>query len=203
MQRHRRTVWVVGAALVLAVAARAGDDFKLEEGFTRLDNGKDLTGWTGKLDGWSVRDGAIHLDVKKAKGHIYSEKQHSRNCVIRLQFRATPGADSGLYVHGKQLQVRDYPKAGPKQYAAPAKPAGEWNDLEFDITDGVAVVKLNGEVIEKAWKIGGKADQGVGLFGDARHGRRIRHHCLDFLTHVFEALGVGVISDLLHQCWEF
>ena len=31
------------------------------------------------------------------------------------------------------------------------------------MTNGVAVVKLNGEVIEKAWKIGGKADKGVGL----------------------------------------
>jgi hypothetical protein len=68
-----------------------------------------------------------------------------------------------VFVHGKQLQVRDYPKAGPKEYAKPAKAAGQWNDLEWDITDGVAVVKLNGEVIEKAWKIGGNAKQGLGL----------------------------------------
>jgi 3-keto-disaccharide hydrolase len=150
--------------IVLIAAALAGaDDFKLEEGFTRLDNGKDLKGWTGKLEGWSVKDGAIHLDAKKAKGHIYSEKTHSRDCVIRLQFRATPNADSGLYVHGKQLQVRDYPKAGPPAYARPAKPAGQWNDLELDVTGGVAVVKLNGQVIEKAWKIGDKPKQGVGL----------------------------------------
>jgi hypothetical protein len=152
----------VGVILIAAALAGA-DDFKLEEGFARLDNGKDLKGWTGKLDGWSVKDGAIHLDVKKAKGHLYSEKTHSRDCVIRLQFRATPNADSGLYVHGKQLQVRDYPKAGPKEYAKPAKPAGQWNDLELDVTDGVAVVKLNGQVIEKAWKIGDKPKQGLGL----------------------------------------
>jgi hypothetical protein len=83
--------------------------------------------------------------------------------IIRLQFRATPGADSGVYIHGNQLQVRDYPKAGPKQYAFAAKPAGEWNDLEFDITDGVAVVRLNGQVIEKAWKIGNNPKRGIGL----------------------------------------
>ena len=88
---------------------------------------------------------------------------HSRNCIIRLQFRATAGADSGIYIHGKQFQVRDYPKAGPAEYASAAKPAGEWNELEFDISDGVAAVKLNGKVIEKAWKIGSAADQGVGL----------------------------------------
>jgi hypothetical protein len=150
-------VLLIGTALVLA------QEFKLEEGFTRLDNGKDLEGWTGNLTGWSVAEGAIHLDSKAAKGSIYSKVVPSKNCIIRLQFRATKGADSGVFVGGNQLQVRDYPVAGPKNYAKPAKPAGEWNDLEFDITDGVAVVKLNGEVIEKAWKIGGKADQGVGL----------------------------------------
>jgi hypothetical protein len=163
---HGRTVRVAGAALIavlLAAPAPGADDFKLEKGFTRLDNGKDLKGWTGKLDGWSVKDGAIHLDAKKAKGHIYSEKTHSGNCIIRLQFRATPNADSGVYVHGKQLQVRDYPRAGPKEYARPAKPAGEWNDLEFDVTDGVAVVKLNGAVIVPAWRVGNNDKQGLGL----------------------------------------
>jgi hypothetical protein len=166
-----RSVCTLGAVAGLAAAlcstpahsAAADDTPKLEQGFQRLDNGKDLEGWTGKLDGWSVKDGAIHLDAKTTKGDIYSAKTHGTNAVIRLQFRATKNADSGVYIHGKQLQVRDYPNAGPKEYAKPAKPAGEWNDLEFDITDGVAVVKLNGEVIEKAWKIGGEAKKGVGL----------------------------------------
>jgi hypothetical protein len=148
---------------VAALAAPSWSGEKLESGFTRLDNGKDLDGWTGKLDGWSVVNGAIHLDSKKAKGDIYSTKTHSGNCIIRLQFRATARADSGVHIHGKQLQVRDYPTAGPKQYAFAAKPAGQWNDLEWDITGGVAVVKLNGQVIEKAWKIGGDAKKGVGL----------------------------------------
>jgi hypothetical protein len=159
----RFTAVLLAAFTLTALAARGADDFKLEEGFTRLDNGKDLAGWTGNTDGWSVVDGAIHLDSKKAKGHIYSEKTHSGNCIIRLQFRAADGADSGIFIYGNQLQCRDYPKAGPKQYAAPAKPAGQWNDIEFDITDGTAVVKLNGEVIEKAWKIGKNDKQGVGL----------------------------------------
>src|SRR4051812_40868822 len=48
-------------------------------------------------------------------------------------------------------------------YAGPCKPAGQWDDLEWDITDGVTVVELNGEVIEPAWTIGKIAKQGVGL----------------------------------------
>jgi hypothetical protein len=149
--------------LVVHHRADAGETFKLEEGFTRLDNGEDLKGWKGDTEGWSVVDGAIHLDSAKAKGNIYSEQAHSRDCLIRLQFRATRGADSGVYFHGNQLQVRDYPNAGPKEYAEAAKPASEWNELELDITAGVAVIKLNGQVIEKAWSIGGDTKQGVGL----------------------------------------
>ncbi|GIW79410.1 MAG: hypothetical protein KatS3mg105_1217 [Gemmatales bacterium] len=151
------------AGLILCVGAAAPDEFKLEEGFVRLDNGKNLDGWTGNTTGWSVVDGAIHLDAKKAKGNIYSKVTHSKNCIIRLQFRASSRADSGVFIHGKQLQVRDYPTAGPKQYAKPCKPAGQWNELEWDITDGVAVVKLNGEVIEKQWRIGNNSKQGIGL----------------------------------------
>jgi len=162
MIRHLRFA-CVSICCALALSGARADDFKLEEGFTRLDNGKDLDGWTGKTAGWSVEEGAIHLNSKLAQGHLYAKTTHSGNCIIRLEFRATKRADSGVYIHGKQLQVRDYPTAGPKEYAAPAKPAGEWNALEFDITDGVAVVQLNGQVIEKAWKIGTNAKQGIGL----------------------------------------
>ncbi len=158
---------VFGSALLLGLCASfafaGAGQFRLEKGFTRLDNGKDLKGWKGNLTGWSVQDGAIYLDAKKAKGDIYSETVPSKNCIIRMQFKADERADSGVYIYGKQLQVRDYPKVGPGKYASAAKPAGEWNELEFDITDGVAVVKLNGKVIEKAWRIGNNADRGLGL----------------------------------------
>jgi hypothetical protein len=154
---------VIGALVLGISPVYSGEDFKLEPGFTRLDNGKDLEGWEGALDGWSVKDGAIHLDSKKAKGNIYAKTKHSKNAIIRLQFKANKKADSGVFIHGEQLQVRDYPNAGPKNYAFAAKPDGQWNELEFDITEGVAVVKLNGQVIEKAWKIGKSADKGVGL----------------------------------------
>ncbi len=150
------------AVSLVGMGMAAADEFQLEEGFTRLDNGQDLAGWRGKLEGWSVVDGAIQLDANRAKGSIFSETLHGRNCTIRLQFRAAKRADSGVYIYGKQLQVRDYPKAGPARYARFAKPAGQWNDLEWDITDGVAVVRLNGNVIEGAWRIG-TSPRGIGL----------------------------------------
>jgi len=141
--------------------------FNLEPGFTRLDNGKDLTGWKGNMRDWSVVHGGIHLHYKSppSGGVLFSEKTHSDNVIIRMQFRATYAADSGVFVHGSQFQVRDYINSYPdtKKYAPSCKPPGVWNDLEFDITNGVAVIKLNGTVIERAWKIGTRANQGIGL----------------------------------------
>jgi hypothetical protein len=148
--------------------------FKLEPGFVRLDNGKDLAGWfgstwagrkTGDTTGWSVVDGAIHLDSEAAKNHLFNENTYSKNVIIRLQFRAARVADSGLCIHGKQFQVRDYPNTLPdtEKYAPFCNPSGQWNDMELDITDGVAVIKLNGHVIEKAWKTGTAPDRGLGL----------------------------------------
>ncbi len=174
MKRHGPLIMMVFAFLM--TPCLGGEKFKLEPGFVRLDNGKDLTGWYGSkwsgadthnTSGWSVVDGAIHLDYKAAQNHLFSRKKFGRNTIIRLQFRAAHGADSGLNVHGTQFQVRDYinslPDNSTKKYAFACKPPGEWNDLELDITDGVAVIRLNGKVLEKAWRIGPAADRGLGL----------------------------------------
>ncbi len=160
-------VFIFSACVALTVASPCTSaiaaEFQLEPGFKRLDNGRNLDGWNGRQEGWSVVDGAIHLTLRDAKGHIYSDQTHSNHCVIRLQFRAAPRADSGVFIWGKQLQVRDFPTAGPQEFAAAAKPAGEWNDLEIDITQGVAAIKLNGQIIDKAWPIGEQSKKGLGL----------------------------------------
>jgi hypothetical protein len=165
---------VLASILAAATCAPAAEELKLEPGFTRLDNGKDLTGWygsqwsgrpTGNNKGWSVLDGAIHLDVAAGNSHLFHKTTFSPSCIIRLQFRTTKAADSGLCVHGEQFQVRDYINSLPdtQQYAFACKPPGEWNDLELDLTDGVAVIKLNGKVIEKAWRAGKNTKVGLGL----------------------------------------
>ncbi len=171
---NRSHVLIVFTLMLACANSGPAEDFKLDPGFVRWDTGKDLSGWyastwsgkpVGEPVGWSVVHGAIHLDAKKAKSHLFSKKKFSPNCVIRLQYRAAKGADSGLCLHGKQFQLRDYPNSLPdtKRYAPYAKPPGQWNDLELDIAQGVVVIKLNGKVIEKAWKLGDHADRGLGL----------------------------------------
>jgi hypothetical protein len=164
----------LGLVILAATCCAAADEFKLEPGFVRFDNGKDMTGWygsqwsgrpTGNHDGWSVVDGAIHLDTKAGNSHLFHKATFSPNCVIRFEFRATKAADSGVCIHGDQFQVRDYIYSLPdtQRYAPACKPPGQWNEMEFDMTDSVAVVKLNGKVIEKAWRAGKNVKVGFGL----------------------------------------
>jgi lysophospholipase L1-like esterase len=83
--------------------------------------------------------------------------------VLRLEFRATPNADSGIFIRGRQLQCRDYPLAGPyknlKNYRS-----GDWNEIEVTVTNGVAHGLCNGELLEAAMKV--PATGPIGFEGD-------------------------------------
>jgi hypothetical protein len=163
--------------------------FELEKGFVRLDTGKDLTGWygakwsgepTGNSDGWSVVDGAICLDCDEASAHLFSKTRFSPNCIIRLEFRASHAADSGLCLHGKQFQVRDYINSLPdtRRFAPHCRPPGQWNQLELDFSDGIGKIRLNGKEIVTQFELGDDAKRGLGLqreTGDFAY-RRIRVH---------------------------
>jgi len=86
-----------------------------------------------------------------------------KNFILRLEFRATPNADSGIFIRGPQLQCRDYPLAGPykklKNYRA-----ADWNEIEVTVKDGVGFAQCNGETIESAMKL--PATGPIGLEGD-------------------------------------
>jgi lysophospholipase L1-like esterase len=94
---------------------------------------------------------------------MWTTREFTGDFTLRLQFRATPNADSGVFLRGPQLQCRDYPIAGPykdlKNYRAQ-----DWNDLEVVVTGGTARCTCNGEVIEAAFKV--PATGPIGLEGD-------------------------------------
>jgi hypothetical protein len=71
---------------------------------------------------------------------------------LRLEFRATPNADSGVYLRGKQLQCRDYPLAGPYQDLEKYEPQA-WNEMEVVVRDNTARCSVNDEVIEAAYEL--------------------------------------------------
>ncbi len=94
---------------------------------------------------------------------ISTTQEFPKNFVLRLEFRATPNADSGIFIRGPQLQCRDYLLAGPYKNLKNYHP-GEWNEIEVTVKDNVAFALCNGEVLETAMKL--PATGPIGLEGD-------------------------------------
>jgi hypothetical protein len=94
---------------------------------------------------------------------ISTTRDFGKDFILRLEFRATPYADSGIFIRGPQLQCRDYILAGPynklKNYRA-----GDWNEIEVVVKGTEAFCICNGEVLEKAMKV--PASGPIGLEGD-------------------------------------
>jgi lysophospholipase L1-like esterase len=160
------------------------DQFKVEEGFVSLFNGKDLTGWrlaasktnpeqteldnqTATTDGRYVAKSGRLVVTTPAEGsriqQLYTKREFAGDFVLKLEFRATPNADSGVFIRGPQLQCRDYPLAGPYKELKNYKPQ-QWNELVVTVKDNVAVCTCNGEVLEAAFKLPPKGP--IGLEGD-------------------------------------
>lgn len=126
------------------------------------------------FDGKSVTDDGRYLAkngrlvvTTPAEGRkiqqLWTQREFGKDFVLKLEFRATPFADSGLFLRGRQLQVRDFPLAGPykelKNYRAQ-----DWNELVITVKGYVAHCTCNGEVIEAAYQI--PASGPIGLEGD-------------------------------------
>ena len=94
---------------------------------------------------------------------LWTTREFSENFVLKLEFRATPNADSGVYVRGPQLQCRDYLVAGPYKELKQYRPQ-EWNEIVVTVKDGVAHSTCNGEVLEAALKL--PASGPIGVEGD-------------------------------------
>ena len=167
------------AVTLFAVAVAAKDD-KPEAGTIELFNGKDLTGWGYKtkdkfeaFDGkteasdkrYTAKDGTIVVNAGKGTAQLWTTAKFPNDFELRLEFRAEKNADSGLFVRAPQLQVRDYPLAGPYKMLKKYKPQ-DWNEIVVIVKGKVAHCTCNGEVLEAAMKlpetgsIGLEADRG-------------------------------------------
>ncbi len=109
---------------------------------------------------------------------LWTTREFPEDFVLKLEFRATPNADSGIYLRGPQLQCRDYALAGPWKDLEHYRPQ-EWNEIVVTVRDGVAHATCNGEVLEAAMEL--PASGPIGLEGDRgqMEYRRIRVKDLD------------------------
>jgi hypothetical protein len=165
--------------LMFAVTVRA-DDWKPDDGFTSLYNGKELSGWeygpderfdgkTETTDGRYAAKGEslvviAHDQAKPPRiRKIWTSQKFGKDFVLKIEFRAAVNADSGIFLRAPQLQCRDYLVAGPYKSLKNYKPQ-EWNTIVVTVKDNVAHCECNGEVLEDALKL--PATGPIGLESD-------------------------------------
>ena len=153
------------------------DTFTPEAGFTSLFNGRDLTGWgyrtnnfdgqTASMDGRYVAKNGRLIVTTPAEGRkiaaLWTTQSFPKDFVLKLEFRATPNADSGVFLRQPQLQCRDYLLAGPYKELKRYK-AQDWNEMVVTVKNNVAHCLCNGEVLEDALKLPPTGP--IGLEGD-------------------------------------
>jgi hypothetical protein len=172
MSRIALAFVVMLLTLIPAAFLAAADDPKAP---IELFNGKDLTGWGYKsgerFDGktesddkrFSAKDGTIVVNPGKGIKQLWTTREFSGDFELRLEFRAAVNADSGLFVRGPQLQVRDYLVAGPYKELKKYRPQ-DWNEIVVIVKGGAAHCTCNGEVLNAAMKV--PASGGIGLEAD-------------------------------------
>jgi len=175
----------LGLGLLSMTSFAQADDWAPEPGFVSLFNGKDLTGWcfrtktaeiTAKFDGktesndqgrYSAKDGVLTVNFPKGVPRLVSQmwtvQEFPKDFVLKLEFRASVNADSGIFIRKPQLQCRDYLVAGPYKDLKAYK-AQDWNLIVITVKGLVAHCECNGEVLEDAYKI--PATGPIGLEGD-------------------------------------
>lgn len=160
------------------------DDFKLEPGFTSLFNGVDLTGWGFRkrknlkplenFDGKRSSDDNRYVAINgrlvvttppegRRIQQLWTTRDFAKNFTLKLEFRATPNADSGVFIRKPQLQCRDYVLAGPWKELKNYKPQ-DWNEMVVTVKGGVAHCTCNGEILNAAMEV--PASGPIGLEGD-------------------------------------
>lgn len=185
------------ATLMLAAGAtvRAADVNVPPDGFVALFNGKDLAGWRGgttenpldrlKLEPkeraakdkaslediqkhWTVENGEL---INDGQGLYLTSAKDYGDYELRLDFKISPKADSGIYLRGvPQVQIWDYTEAGGhwklgadkgsgglwnNPADAPGKnpllladkPIGEWNNFKITIVGDTVTVVLNDKTV--------------------------------------------------------
>ena len=94
---------------------------------------------------------------------LWTTREFPNDFILKLEFRATPNADSGVFIRAPQLQCRDFLLAGPYKDLKKYKPQ-DWNELVVSVKGNVAHCTCNGEVLEATLSV--PATGGIGLEGD-------------------------------------
>lgn len=173
LQNHGNTLYFRELYVREIPPAEANEILAAEaaDGFQKIFNGSDFTGWRGALENCEIVDGAIVWKPGKG-GTVFTDKQYT-DFIARMEFKLPPGGNNGIAVRysgegtanqgGIELQVLDsehpkYAKLDPRQYHGSAyglvpahrgylRPTGEWNFQQVTMRGSKLKVELNGTTI--------------------------------------------------------
>lgn len=148
---------------------------EIAQGWELLFDGKDLSKWTGDMDGYTPVNGTIYVTANYGNSrNLYTKKEY-KDFIFRFEFcfirngvnngvgiRTPMGVDAAY--HGMcEVQIldhdapiyknlRDYQVHGSVYGIVPAKrivhkPLGEWSTQEIKVVGDRVTVTVNGEVI--------------------------------------------------------
>jgi len=148
----KRTLTLLVAIFALTITATAAED-----GFKPLFNGKDLTGWEGNPELWSVQDGAITGITKAEEGNpkkstlrgntfLVKKDLEVSDFELRTSFRIVNG-NSGIQYRSKLLDPKAWRVGG---YQADFDAGGGYSGILYDeagVAGGRGIMANRGELV--------------------------------------------------------
>ncbi|MCF3650670.1 GDSL-type esterase/lipase family protein [Synoicihabitans lomoniglobus] len=146
-----------------------------------VDEPVDFDGLTQSPDGRFAAINGRLVVTTPAEGRkiqqLWTTREIGTDFELRMEFRSTPNADSGVYVRGPQLQCRDYALAGPWKDLPHYQPQA-WNELVITVRGSELHATCNGDELDADLTL--PASGPIGLEGDRgqMEYRRIRYKAL-------------------------
>ncbi|MCA8986816.1 MAG: DUF1080 domain-containing protein, partial [Planctomycetaceae bacterium] len=135
--------------------------------FVEITEAENFDGKTKSSDGRYVAINDRLVVTTPSEGRriqqLWTTKEFSGDLILRLEFRATPNADSGVFIKEPQLQCRDFLLAGPYKELTKFR-EGDWNELEVIVKDNVVTATCNGELLTNEMAVPPTGP--IGLEGD-------------------------------------
>jgi hypothetical protein len=146
---RRKITWAALGLLAFALSTRAADS-----GFKELFNGKDLAGWDGNMEFWSVKDGAITGQTTAEKGirantFLVWKGGEPANFELQIKFKLTPNndrnqANSGVQFRSKVLDAATFSVGG---YQADIDSTGRYAGMLYE-ERGRGIIMAPGEKVK-------------------------------------------------------
>lgn len=118
-----------------------------EDGFVRIFNGTDLSGWTGRKDLFYVENGElVFREGKRNYGNLFHEREY-KDFVARFDFKLVPNGNNGFAVRAGSHCVDGGALVGGNKAMADAA----YNGMEIQVLDDTGPLKQH----LKAWQYHG------------------------------------------------